>query len=181
MRKSASCWSLSPAAPDLHCWASRWGCTQVELSPFSSSFLLLRLCATCVLRYWHLFQAQQEGVLLLNGLVMKILRLITALKMIIFKLGDDKTQPTWWGLISTSAVVLQFMTFLCLQASVCGLGRRSWLDKYFYSERGRRLNFWMFALCVTWQKAAVSCQMNIQGTRIPINSKHFSGVLNHNF
>lgn len=115
MRKSASCWSLSPAAPDLRCWASRWG---FEPSPPSIFSPPCRLCTTCI-HYWQVFQAQQKGVSRLNGLVMKILRLITALKMIIFKLGGDKTEPVWWGLISTSTVVIEFMTFLCWRTPVC--------------------------------------------------------------
>lgn len=81
-------------------------------TPLVPSFLspslptLLRLCTVGILHYQQLFQAQQKGVFPLNGLVMKIPRLITALKMIIFKLGSDKTGLVWWGLISMSTVVL---------------------------------------------------------------------------
>lgn len=157
-RRSASSWSLSPAAPDLRCWASRWGFTGLW-TPVAPSFLRCRLCTTPVLHYR---QVQQKGVFPLNGLVMKIPRLITSLKMIIFKLGGDKTR---------ASVVRAYLHVRCcfivhdlpsvgelrLQPCMCGLGLRSWLDKYCHSEAGSRLNFWTFAFCVTRQKAAISC------------------------
>lgn len=121
----------SPSHPDLlgGCWRlHRWGkaqaaevCHQLlqtstaglqgedlpDLNfPLVSPCTCCRLYTTCFLHYWQVFQAQPKGVFPLNGLVMKIPRLITSLKMIIFKLGGDKTKAVWRGLISTSTVVL---------------------------------------------------------------------------